>query len=56
MLLKKTNQDAFIRLFKNTTVSAVYIVWLRTEEQITGNFASQIFKKPSKHKKVLAVA
>ena len=29
--------------------SVCSLVWHRMEEQITGNFASQIFKQPSKH-------
>ena len=29
--------------------SACSLVWPRTEEHITGNFASQIFEKTSKH-------
>ena len=33
----------------NGSYSVCSLVWPRTEEQITGNMASQIFKKPSKH-------
>ena len=48
---KKFFWDTLIMKLKCLAIgySVCSLVWHWTEEQITGNFASQIFKQPSKH-------